>query len=202
MEKTTHQLIEESKLSAMSYSRYRDLVAQLTEEEKSTGPEQTEALSNYTQLNNRRMKRWDKTLKISETTTNVISALDKKVSLYVLTESWCGDAAPALPVMNKIAALNEHIALKVILRDDNIALMNRFLTNGNMSIPKLIIWDEEKQEVIGDWGPRPQPLAELVADHKAANGKLLPEIKEEIQQWYNTDKGQTILNELTSLLLK
>lgn len=202
VEKTTKELINESLPKAISYAAYRSLVAQLVEEGKSTGAAQTEALSNYTMLNDRRMKRFDKTVKIDDDTLGEINGTDKKVTLLVLTESWCGDAAPALPVMNKIAELNDSLDLKVILRDDHVDLMNRFLTNGGMSIPKLILWDEEKQEVLDSWGPRPALAAKLVADHKKKHGELLPEVKEEIQHWYNKDKGKSILKELTSLLLK
>ncbi len=202
IEKTTKRLIKESLPKSISYSEYRSLVAQLAIVGKSTGPEQTDALANYTQLNDRRMKRWDRTLKFNAEALDQISKVNRKITWLVLTESWCGDAAPALPVMHKISELNASIDLKVILRDEHHDLMQRFLTSGGMSIPKLILWDEEKQEVRGDWGPSPKPVAKLVADHKAKHGKLLPEIKEEIQLWYNKDKGQTILKELTSLLLK
>ena len=34
-----------------------------------------------------------------------------------------------------------NINLKVVLRDENPALMNQFLTNGSMSIPKLVVLD-------------------------------------------------------------
>lgn len=202
IEKSTKALIKESLSKSVSYAEYRGLVAQLAIAGKSTGPEQTDALTNYTQLNDRRMKRWDKTLKFNAEALDQISKVNRRITWLVLTESWCGDAAPALPVMHKISELNAGIELKVILRDEHDELMQRFLTNGGMSIPKLILWDDEKQEVCGDWGPRPEPAAELVADHKVKHGKLLPEIKEEIQHWYNKDKGQTILKELTSLLLK
>ena len=202
MKSTTQELIQESLSKAISYTEYRTLVAQLVKEGKSTGPEQTEDLSNYTMLNDRRMKRFDKTVKVGEAIARQISAVDKKVTLVVLTESWCGDAAPALPVLHKISELNQNIDFRIMLRDENLDLMNRFLTNGGMSIPKLIFWDVENKEVLGDWGPRPQPAAQLVADHKEKHGRLLPEIKEEIQHWYNKDKGQTTLRELASFLLK
>ncbi len=197
------KLIEKALSQAVSYEDYRAMVNQLALEGKSTGPEQTEALANYTMLNDRRMKRFDKTVKVSAEDEATIAKLDKKIQLIVLTESWCGDAAPALPVINKIAQLNEKIDFKVVLRDENIGLMNQFLTNGGMSIPKLIFWDAENQEVLADWGPRPKLAAKLVADHKEKHGQLLPEIKEEIQQWYNKDKGQSTLKEiLTRLPLK
>ncbi|MBU2947874.1 thioredoxin family protein [Zobellia uliginosa] len=199
-ENNTQELIGKALSQAISYEDYRAMVNQLALEGKATGPEQSEALANYTMLNDRRMKRFDKTVKVSEEAATTIARLDKRVQFIVLTESWCGDAAPALPVINKVAELNDNIDLKVVLRDENISLMNRFLTNGGMSIPKLIVWDAENQEVLADWGPRPEPAAKLVADHKEKHGKLLPEIKEEIQQWYNKDKGQTTLKELLTRL--
>ncbi|MDB2607051.1 thioredoxin family protein [Zobellia sp.] len=202
-ENNTSELIEKALSKAVTYEDYRAMVHQLALEGKATGPVQTEALANYTMLNDRRMKRFDKTVKLSVEDVDTIAKLDKKIQLIVLTESWCGDAAPAMPVINKVALLNENIDFKVVLRDENVALMNQFLTNGAMSIPKLIFWDEENQEVFADWGPRPAPAAKLVTDHKEKHGQLLPEIKEEIQQWYNKDKGQTTLKEvLTCLSLK
>lgn len=199
-EKTTKMLIAESTSKAISYSEYRTLVTQLAEEGKSTGPEQTEALTNYTQLNDRRMKRWDKTLKFSEEAIEEISMVGSKITWLVLTESWCGDASPSLPVMHKITELNPNISLKIILRDENIDLMNRFLSNGGMSIPKLIAVDENSGEVIGDWGPRSKAATQLVEDYKAEHGKLTPEFKQDLQVWYNKDKGQSVLADLLEQL--
>jgi hypothetical protein len=200
VDKSTQAIIEESLTKAISYIEYRALVKQLAEEGKSTGPEQTEALTNYSQLNDRRMKRWDKTLKFSKEAIAQISKVEQKITWLVLTESWCGDASPALPVMHKIAELNQHISLKIILRDENVELMNRFLTNGGMSIPKLIAIDDNSREVIGDWGPRSKAATKLVEDHKAEYGIIKPEFKEDIQIWYNKDKGQSLLEDLLASL--
>ncbi|PIB30838.1 thioredoxin [Maribacter sp. 4U21] len=186
--------------NSYSYEEYRNLVEKLAAEGKSTGPVQTEALANYTQLNDRRMKRWDKTLRFSEEAVSKITAVSKKMTWTVLTESWCGDASPALPVMNKIAELNPNIQLRVVLRDENTDLMNRFLTNGGMSIPKLIVRDDVSNEVVADWGPRSVNATKLVEDHKAVHGMIKPEFKQDIQVWYNKDKGQSILADLLLLL--
>lgn len=203
LEKTTKELIDESLSKAIPYLEYRSLVTELAKEGKSTGPEQTEALANYTQLNDRRMKRWDKTLKFSDEAIEQLLQLDTKLTWLVLTESWCGDASPALPVMHKIAELNPNISLKIIFRDENVDLMNRFLTNGGMSIPKLIAIDNISGEVIGDWGPRSQAATKLVEAHKAEHGTIKAAFKEDIQVWYNKDKGQSILEDLlASLALK
>lgn len=198
-EKTTEALIQEGLSKATSYREYGKKVSELAAIGKSTGPEQTEDLAHYTVLNDRRMKRFDKTVKIDDATVSKIKSVTERITLLVLTESWCGDAAPSLPVMNKIAEINDNIAFKVLIRDENPELMNRFLTNGAMSIPKLVLLDAE-HGILGTWGPRPQAATQLVLDHKEKHGELLPEIKEELQQWYNKDKGRTILQEIVKLL--
>lgn len=192
-------LIKDALGNAMSYGAYRALVAEMAEQGTNTGAERTESLANYTQLNHKRMKRWDKTFKLSEATKEKLEAISEKITWVVLTESWCGDAAPSLPVMNRLAEINPNLELKVVLRDDNLPLMDAFLTNNARSIPKLVAVDSENQEVLGTWGPRPQVAAQLVADYKNAHGKLTAEFREELQQWYNKDKGQEILNELLEL---
>ena len=89
-------LIKKALSQAVSYPDYREMVNQLALEGRSTGPNQTEALANYTILNDRRMKRFDKTVKLSDETISDIENIDRPLTLLVLTESWCGDASPAL----------------------------------------------------------------------------------------------------------
>jgi len=199
-DKTINNIIEDSLKNTMSYDEYRNLVSELVESESTTGTEKTEALVNYTMLNNRRMKRWDKTIKVSEEAATKIKAYNKDTTWLVLTESWCGDAAHLMPVMNKIADLNDHIDFKVVLRDENEELMNAFLTNGGKSIPKLIAIDNASGTVLGSYGPRPSTATKLVNDYKETHGALTPEFKEDLQRWYNKDKGQTTIQDLLKLL--
>lgn len=193
-------IISKSIEKSMSYSEYTKLVEELTLNNSTTGLEKTEALANYTMLNNRRIKRWDKTIKVSENAVNAIKSFNKKTTWLVITESWCGDAAHIMPVINKVAQLNANIDYKVVLRDENDALMQQFLTNGGKAIPKLIMIDEETQEVVNTFGPRPTVATNLVNDYKAEHGKLTPEFKEDLQRWYNKDKGQSTIEDLVNLL--
>ena len=78
--------------------------------------------------------------------------------------------------------------------------MDQFLTNGARAIPKLIMIDSESEEVLGTFGPRPSAITKIVEDYKRIHGKITPEFKEDIQHWYNKDKGQTIMEDLMSLL--
>jgi len=196
----TTDIIKESLSKSISYQDYRALVSSLVENEATTGEEQTEALINYTMLNDRRMKRWDKTVKVSESAQEKITTSSKKQTWLVLTESWCGDAAHLMPVMNKVAALNDAIEFKVVMRDENDALMSEFLTNGGKSIPKLIMIDDATGDVLNTFGPRPSEATRLVNDYKTQHGKLTPEFKEDLQRWYNKDKGQTTIDDLVKLL--
>jgi len=200
LENTTEELVQNGIAKAMSYQEYRLMVDDLAKKGKATGPEQTEALINFTLLNQRRLKRLDKTLKIGEDDVAKIKGFDKKVTWLVLTESWCGDAAQTMPMINKVAELNDGISLKVILRDENLDIMNRFLTNGAMAIPKLVMVDNETGQVLGEWGSRPKIAAQMVVDFKNEYGTLTPEFKQDLQVWYNKDKGQSTLEDLLELL--
>ncbi len=194
------QIIQDGLDNSMSYVEYRELVMTKVENNSNTGHEVTEALANYTMLNNKRMKRWDKTIKIGEGVADAIKHKKFNQTWIVITESWCGDAAHVIPVINKIAELNQGINFRVVLRDDNEALMDQFLTNGSRSIAKLIILDTTTKDVIATYGPRPSTATLLVNDYKAKYGILTPEFKEELQQWYNKDKGQTVIADLVSLI--
>ena len=194
------ETISKSLENSMTYSAYRTLVNELTANNSTTGNEKTEALANYTMLNDRRMNRWDKTIKVSDASKIMLENFNTKVTWLVITESWCGDAAHIMPVINKVAELNNTIDYRVVLRDKNDALMNQFLTNGGKSIPKLIMIDNETNEVINTFGPRPATATKLVNDYKALNGVLTPEFKEDLQRWYNKDKGQSTIEDLLELL--
>ncbi|GGG39105.1 thioredoxin family protein [Bizionia arctica] len=194
------QIIKDSLNKSMSYQAYRELVADLVENNSTTGDDQGEDMVNYTKLNEQRMKRWDKTLKVSDSIKEELASIDTKQTWLVLTESWCGDAAHVVPVFNKLAELNENINFKVVLRDENELLMNQFLTNGGKSIPKLILIDDASNSVINSYGPRPTGATQLVLDYKTKHGEITPEFKEELQQWYNKDKGQNVMSDLMNLL--
>ncbi len=196
----TNSLVKESLSKAFSYQDYREQVATHVEYGTSSGPDKSEALSNYTLLNNSRMKRLDKTMKIEEDVLEKFKQYHKNVTWLVLTESWCGDAAHAMPVMNKLVEQAKNLDFKILYRDENKELMNRFLTNGTMSIPKLIAFDNETQEVINDWGPSPLMIMNKIKDFKAANATLTTEFKKEIQIWYNQNKGKCIARDLLKLI--
>ncbi|MBE7629854.1 thioredoxin family protein [Tenacibaculum piscium] len=193
------KVIANSLAKGISYHEYRDLVKNLLEKGKSTGENQSEELLNYSVLNDKRMKRLDKTIKLTDEVLAKIKTVKAPQTWLVLSESWCGDAAQNLPVIHKMASENEQIQLKIVLRDENLALMDAFLTNGGRSIPKLIALDTNN-EVLGTWGPRPEIATKMVADYKKEHGALDAEFKESLQVWYNKNKGVNLQENLMSLL--
>lgn len=195
-------LIKNSIKKGLSYQEYRDLVKQLAEENSTSGNEKTEALVSYTKLNDRRMKRWDKTIKISEETKQRILEFNHKITWLIITESWCGDAAHVIPALNKIAELNSNIDIRIVLRDENLELMDNFLTNGGRAIAKVIMVDDETTDVLDTYGPRPSEATGYVNRFKAMHGTLTAEFKEDLQHWYNKNKGQNIIEDITEKLCK
>ncbi|MER3319779.1 MAG: thioredoxin family protein [Allomuricauda sp.] len=200
LEKNRLEIVQEYISNGMDYARYLELVSQLAKNGKTTGNEQSEAMVDYTKLGDRRMVRWEKTFKIPEAIQQKLESLDRELVFLALTESWCGDAAASLPIINKIAEANPNITLKVVLRDESLDLMDMFLTNGSRSIPKVIILDKANNEIMGEWGPRPSIATQMVADFKREHGKLTAEFKQDLQVWYNKNKGQNILEDILELL--
>lgn len=191
--------IKNSLEKSLSYKSFRKTVKEFIEIDKSTGNEQSETKLNFSKLNDKRMDRLDKTLSLTETTQKSLQELNKKFTLLVIAEGWCGDAAQILPILNKISEASENIEMKVVLRDENEELMNQFLTNGSQSIPKVILLNEAN-EVLNSWGPRPKPATNMVKEYKETHGSLDEEFKKNLQLWYNKDKGESTQEELLNLI--
>jgi hypothetical protein len=192
--------IESAIKVALDYPSYMMLMQELVLKEMSTGVEQSEALANYTLLNNKRMQRLNKTLKIpSEIETSIKNDL-RDIHFLVLSESWCGDAAQSLPMVSKIAECRANWSMSIISRDEHPVIMDAYLTNGGRSIPKVLILDNNTLEVLADWGPRPTEATKMAADYKEIHGSLDADFKQSLQLWYNKDKGQSTLQDFLVLL--
>jgi hypothetical protein len=194
-------IIENSLSQSHSYVDYRNHINDILKEGKSTGKEQSEALTHYSELNEARMNRLEKTVKISTEIIQKLNQLNGDYIWLVISEGWCGDAAQILPVIYKMAELSERIDLKIVFRDENEDLMNLFLSNGTKSIPKLIILDKNTLEVLSDFGPRPIGAKQLILDYKAKHGIVDETAKTNLQLWYLHDKGLSIQKEILDLML-
>jgi len=196
----TGQKIESGYLQkAISYDAYKSLINELVRSGKATGPDQSEAMVHYTQLNQQRMHRVEKTIQVLPEVAAQLSGISRSQVWLVLTESWCGDASQSLPVLHALAELNPLISLRLLLRDENLELMDRYLTNGiSRSIPRLIAVDALTSDVLFTWGPRPAALQESFEGMRS-EGLPFQVIKEELQRWYNQNKTVLIQEEMGAL---
>lgn len=195
-------IIQHSLAQSHSYAEYRNRVSSLLKEGKSSGNEQSEALTQYSELNETRMNRLEKTIKITAEFTEGLKQLKREYLWLVIAEGWCGDAAQLVPIFHKMAELSPKIDFKIVFRDENDDLMQQFLTNGARSIPKLIVLDKNTLEVLGDFGPRPHGAKQLILDYKAEHGVVDETAKANLQLWYLHDKGIATQEEVMGLMEK
>jgi len=184
-----------------SYQEYRKLISDLLLEGKSTGSEQSEDLKHYSELNDTRMNRLDKTIAITDDNIQKIKDLKGEYIWLVISEGWCGDAAQILPIINKMAIDSDNIELKIVLRDENEDLMKLFLTNNKKSIPVVIVIDKATGGDIAKWGPRPKGATDLITDYKNEFDTIDETAKANLQLWYLHNKGLSTQDELVNLML-
>jgi hypothetical protein len=184
---------------ATTFAEYIKLIDDLLAEGKTTGPNQSENYVYFGKLNRQRMKRLEKTVKLNESLVEKVKKIDRPLIWLILTEGWCGDAAQNIPAIEKIAAQNPLIQTRYLLRDDNLDLMDQYLTNGGRAIPILICIDGETFEPTGRWGSRPHAIQEYFLELKEA-GIEKDERNELIQRRYNADKEQSIQADFAELL--
>lgn len=181
-----------------SYDKFKELVLSLAAKKQCTG-ELTQQHIEATFINAQRMKRIDKQCELNNDLKKTIQSISKKYTWLLLVESWCGDGAQCVPVIAKMAELNPNIELKLILRDENLPIMDNFLTNGSRSIPKLIFVHHD--QVIDTWGPRPKAIQKMVIEYKQLNPKYThEEFVTNLHLWYAKDKTQSIQNEFNEML--
>jgi hypothetical protein len=191
-------IIQSALQNSHSYTEYRIIVSKLISEGKSTGKEQSADLLHYSELNEVRMKRLEKTLKLDPEVEKTLQNLKSKQTWLVISEGWCGDAAQILPIIKLMSEASENIDLKLVFRDENEELIHLFLTNGAKSIPKLLVLDESFN-LINHWGPRPEGAKNLIIEYKANHGIVDETAKIALQKWYLEDKGISTMKEIAGL---
>ncbi|MES2780404.1 MAG: thioredoxin family protein [Bacteroidota bacterium] len=188
---------------AMNYTTYMALMHDLLSENRTTGPNQSADLVEYTRLNFYRMERLNKTIVLSDTLQSTLDNLKKRWTFLVITEAWCGDAAQTIPLMHAICIASKgKIDLKLVLRDENLELMDQYLTNGGRAIPMLICLETETLTTIGKWGPRPKPAQDMVLEYKQHPVGTYAEFKTQLHTWYAKDKTHAQQSEMVVAVKK
>ncbi len=173
----------------VTFSEYMEAWPQAIKESKDT------ELGDYVKINYSRSNRWIKRKpwrKMADWQRLPGTGINEE--WLILTEYWCGDAAHILPVLEDVAAACG-VQPRYILRDEHPNVMDAFLTNGARSIPKLIRLTVDSFEVVDVWGPRPQPAQNAYEQLKQTTSDISM-ILEEMQKWYNENKGFRVLQEM------
>ncbi len=183
-----------------SYVQYMELIESLVSQNKTSGPNQSQILIDFTSLNLKRLQRLNKRLTLRPDVIAAIGEVKQSQRWILISEAWCGDCAQNLPIINKMASISDKIDLQIIERDANLEVMDAFLTNGGRSVPKLISVDADNN-VLFTWGPRPKVAQDMFLAHKKNPGTETPEeFKTTLHKWYTKDKSNEVQSEFIALL--
>lgn len=127
------------------------------------------------------------TLCLSESDFAFLRGISRDVHILGISESWCGDCIRQLPIMARMCAVNPHLQLRIIDRDNHLDVMERYLFNGAQAIPVFVFFNKNFIEV-GNWKARPRPCQDIIARGKAA-GKLA-QAKQEVARWMDETGGR------------
>ncbi|NIA30961.1 MAG: hypothetical protein GWP06_13740, partial [Actinobacteria bacterium] len=126
----------------------------------------------------------------------------EKLNILVLTEIKCPDSVTVLPVVQKWSENFDGIKIRILERDENLDIMDQYLTNGGRAIPKLIFLDQAFNE-IGHWGPRPADIQAFYEKHRQqikAGEMDKTEVHKKMRQMYAKERGRSIIKEISILL--
>ncbi|MFD1673241.1 thioredoxin family protein [Alicyclobacillus fodiniaquatilis] len=126
----------------------------------------------------------------------------------IIAADWCGDVVRNVPVVFRLLeTLN--MPTDVLIMEENLEVMDQFLTMGGRSIP-VVLFVNEAGEVVGRWGPRPAYVQEPMVAFKANNpdknaasyDENLKATRQEIGRRYGEGTGyqQLIVDEVRAIL--
>jgi len=197
-----HKFFEEKRPhNGMTYEEYKK---NSVEEIENIDPDKLEGIDKknyeYRKINLQRSKRLVKQFQPSEELIEAVKRIDEPQLWMVITESWCGDSAQNLPIIAKVAGLNDKIDLRILLRDSNTDIIDHYLTDGqSRSIPILVAFDSDGNELF-KWGPRPDTAKTLVTNLKR-DGFSKEEFNQQLHLWYGRNRGKELESELLELLM-
>jgi hypothetical protein len=121
----------------------------------------------------------------------------------MLAENWCGDVHRNSPMLARIGEAMPGCELRVLFRDQNLDLTDCFLNNGYRSIPVLVFFDQDWNE-LGRWIERPHAATQRAfairaktVDVAAADQQeaAMMEFRKQIQAAYDAAPDQSLWRE-------
>ena len=181
----------------MNFDQYLAHFESILESTSPLPPYDDAQYMNFVKLNWSRMQRWLKNAEVSKEASIALNNIKGKQKWILITEPWCGDAAHSVPLIALMSQINPNITLEIQLRDTDSEI-EKYLTNGGKSIPKLIIRDEQGIDQ-ATWGPRPVACQQIYKE-SIDSGISHDDLILILQKWYNMDKGVSIQQEIMELV--
>ncbi|GIQ71025.1 thioredoxin family protein [Xylanibacillus composti] len=126
----------------------------------------------------------------------------------ILAADWCGDVVRNVPVVFR-ALEAAQMPVEVLIMEQHLETMDEFLTMGGRSIP-IVLFADTGGVVLGQWGPRPKHVQEVMIAFKQENpDREAPDYQEniaaarqEMVRRYGEDAAyqQVIIRELKDVL--
>ena len=183
---------------AISFDEYFKKTEEIVNKKEEELTDDEKKMLKYYQLGVQRMSRMIKIYKPNEEQLQKLSEKNFKGKFLIISEGWCGDAGQTVPAVSLFFQGKNEV--RIIYRDENLDLIDQFLTNGTRSIPIVIILDEN-DNVITHWGPRPAHGAELLKKHKTdPKNDTKEQFYNDIQVYYSKNRGIDVINEILELI--
>lgn len=115
---------------------------------------------------------------LTEEERKFFSGLGQVRYALMLAENWCGDVHRNSPLLAHICEAMPNCELRVLFRDQNLDLTDCFLNNGYRSIPILVFFDKDWNE-IGRWIERAHAATAKIAGIRARTVEVAPPDKQE-----------------------
>jgi hypothetical protein len=134
---------------------------------------------------------------LTEDERKFFSGLSHVRYVMMLAENWCGDVHRNSPLIAHISEAIPNCDLRVFLRDQNADLRDTFLNNGYQSIPVVVFFDKDWNEV-GRWFERAHAATAKTAAVRARTLELappdkqdaaMPEFRKQVQAEYDAPGG-------------
>ena len=195
-----HKFFEEKRPhGGLLYKDYMKLTEkQISQTDEASLTNEEKEIFDYTKLNLQRSRRIEKHYNVSGELKKEIRKNYEPQLWMVITENWCGDSAQNLPYLAKMSEENSNINFRIVLRDQNPDIMDLYLTNGTKSIPVMVAFNMDGDEIF-KWGPRPVEAQNLINQLKS-EGIVKPELYEKLHLWYGRNRGKEIEGEMLKLM--
>jgi len=151
--------------------------------------------------------------KLTDEERKFFSGINQVRYVMMLAENWCGDVHRNSPLIAHVCEAMQNCDLRVFLRDKETDLRDTFLNNGYQSIPVVVFFDKDWNE-IGRWlerahaatakatGVRARTLEKAPQD-KASQDAAMVEFRKGVQAEYDQPGGplwRAAANEVKVLL--